>query len=145
MRFGTEFHAFMEGVSWLDEATPEFPEGPVGQAVAALLAAPGVSGYFRREGRRIRLMREQPVLAVSKGDYLTGVIDRLHVHESEDGQVTRVEVLDYKTDAIERIEELSDRYGGQMEAYRDSLRKIFPGVPVSCILLSSRLASAIVL
>lgn len=145
MRFGSEFHALMEAVGWIDETPPVFPDSEAGRAAAALLASSAVTCWFRRDGRNIRLFREQPILAQRGGDYLSGVIDRLHVHESASGQVTRVEVLDYKTDAVESLDELAARYSAQMAAYRSALELVFPGAEITCVLLSSRLMDALVL
>lgn len=138
MQFGTEFHHLMEQVGWLDEAEVSLPDSDVGRCVAEMLAVPQVAAWFERRGRRIQLKREQAILSLRGDHLLSGVIDRLHVHISDDGQVERVEVLDYKTDAVEEIDTLRVRYSEQMRAYRDALMLVYPGVPVACVLISSR-------
>jgi hypothetical protein len=139
MAFGTEVHAAFEGVGWLDEETPVFPRTDAGRLVGELVRVPVVRSCFERGGRRVELFREQPVEAVMDGKWLSGVIDRLHVHRDEDGAVVRAVVIDFKTDAVGRAEDLVERYRGQMDAYRRVLGLAWPGAEVECLVLSTRL------
>jgi ATP-dependent exoDNAse (exonuclease V) beta subunit len=75
---------------------------------------------------------------VLDGEWISGIIDRLHLHRDESGRVTRVEVIDFKTDAVNDICILSERYSGQMNAYRRVIEKAYPNAKVECILLSTR-------
>ena len=75
----------------------------------------------------------------SSGRWFSGVIDRLHVHD--DGK--RVEVIDFKTDAVDSMEILVDRYSGQMEVYRRVMSQLYPGARVECLLLSTKLRRTI--
>jgi ATP-dependent exoDNAse (exonuclease V) beta subunit len=84
------------------------------------------------------LFREQPVDALIDGSLLSGVIDRLHLHRNDAGAVERVEIIDFKTDAVEKPEELAERHAGQMKAYREALGKIHPGAEIECLLVSVR-------
>ena len=52
---------------------------------------------------KVELFHEQPVDAILDGKWLSGVIDRLHLHRDTAGVVTRVEVIDFKTDALDEI------------------------------------------
>jgi ATP-dependent exoDNAse (exonuclease V) beta subunit len=79
------------------------------------------------------------VEAILGGKWLSGIVDRLHVIRDGAGAVTEVEVIDFKTDAVESAEQLVERYAGQMEAYREVMSKAFGGVPVRCLLLSTKL------
>ena len=63
------------------------------------------------------------------------MVDRLHVFDGG----RRVEVIDFKTDAVDSPGELAERYAGQMEAYRRVLAGVYPGAVVECALLSTRL------
>ena len=49
-----------------------------------------------------------------------------------------MEIIDYKTDAVAATSELIDRYSGQMNAYREVMRGIYPAAEIDCILLSVR-------
>ena len=95
--------------------------------------------YDERGGRTVDLFREQPVEAILDGKWLSGIVDRLHVIRDGAGVVKEVEVIDFKTDAVETPEQLVERYAGQMEAYREVMAKAFGGAPVRCGLLSTKL------
>ena len=138
MQFGTEVHALLEQIAWVDETPQVMPGSAAGQAVSALLENPVTRGLFEKNGRRIELLREQTAVAIIDGQFLSGVIDRLHLHRSPEGRVTRVEIIDFKTDAVKTPEALSDRHAGQMAAYRTALEAIYPNVQVTCILVSVR-------
>jgi ATP-dependent exoDNAse (exonuclease V) beta subunit len=143
MHFGTAVHALLAGVDWADESPPVLPANEVGQTVAKLLRNPALHEIFERRGRNIELFREQSADAVIDGKLLTGVIDRLHIHRTPDGSVTRVEVIDFKTDAVNDPAELIDRYSGQMNAYRTALEIIHPSADVVCSILSVRHGSSV--
>lgn len=138
MRFGSEVHGFLEQVAWADEQQPELPANDAGRAVAGLLRNPALRNVFERGGRAVELLREQPVDAILDDVMVSGVIDRLHLHRDAGGGVERVEIIDFKTDAVEKPEDLVERYAGQMQAYREALEKIHTGAEVECLLLSVR-------
>jgi ATP-dependent exoDNAse (exonuclease V) beta subunit len=132
---GTEIHALLERVAWVDESPPSLPVGTAGKIVAQLLHNPDLQEVFARQGRPIDLFREQPTSAILDGKLLTGTIDRLLLHHRPDGTVTRVDIIDYKTDAVKNPADLIDRYSGQMTAYRNALLTIYPNADVRCSLL----------
>lgn len=138
MRFGSEVHALLERVAWTDESFPDLPSTEAGQAVAKLLRNPALAALFQKRGRNVELFREQATDAIRDGCHMSGIIDRLHLHRNDAGKVTRVEIIDYKTDAVNRPEDLPERYAGQMEAYREALRIMYPLAEVECSLLSVR-------
>jgi ATP-dependent helicase/nuclease subunit A len=139
MAFGSEVHAAFEMVSWIDEEVPVLPAGDAGRLVGELLELSEIRPLFELGGRNVDLFREQPVEAVLGGKWLSGIVDRLHVIRDAAGAVTEVEVIDFKTDAVEKPEQLVERYAGQMEAYQQVLSKAYGGVPVKCLLLSAKL------
>lgn len=143
MRFGSAVHAAFERVGWADEAAPVLPDDDAGRLVAELLGNPAMGDTFERRGRKLECFREQPIDALVDGQWLSGVIDRLHVHHDATGLVTRVEVIDFKTDAVGSLAELIDRHAGQMRAYGEVMGRAFPGVPVDCVLLSTYLKAAV--
>ena len=137
MKFGNAVHAAFEQVGWLDEARPVMPPGEAAGMVAGLLEIPEMRKLFERGGRTVELFREQPVEALLDGKWLSGVIDRLHLHRNAAGTVTRVEVVDFKTDAVNTISELAEKYSAQMTAYREVMERAYPGARVDGILLST--------
>jgi hypothetical protein len=143
MRFGSAVHALLENIGWIDETKPRLPDDDAGRAVAGILANPSLTEIFRRNGRAIALRREQPIDCVMDGMLLTGIIDRLHIHRDPSGNATLVEIIDFKTDAVDAPEELKDRYSGQMDAYRCALEKIHPETRIECLLLSVRLGALV--
>jgi ATP-dependent helicase/nuclease subunit A len=143
MRIGTEVHAAFESVGWIDEERPALPVGEAGVRVAGLLEVAGLRGLFERRGRSIDLLREQPVEAIIGGRWLSGVVDRLHLHRDPAGNVAVAEVIDFKTDAVVSAAELVARHAGQMGAYRTVLEMLFPGAAVRCLLVSTKLEQLI--
>jgi ATP-dependent exoDNAse (exonuclease V) beta subunit len=138
MQFGTEVHALLEQITWTDESAPNLPDSDAGQAVSRILQNPTLSPIFQRAGRNIELFREQGADIIQDGKLLTGVIDRLHLHQDANGKVARVEIIDYKTDAVEKTAELAERYQGQMHSYRQVMQSIHPDADVVCSLISVR-------
>ncbi|MEN9535361.1 MAG: hypothetical protein RIR37_634 [Verrucomicrobiota bacterium] len=143
MKFGSEVHALLEQLSWIDESTPDLPKSDAADAVAKLIASPAIASLFQRQGRSIDLFREQSADAIVDGQLMTGIIDRLHLHRDESDTVTRVEIIDYKTDAVASAHELVDRYSGQMRAYQTTLQKIHPNAEVVPILISVKHAELV--
>jgi ATP-dependent helicase/nuclease subunit A len=136
MRFGTELHAILEQIAWTDESPVTHVTSEAGRAVASLLRNPDLIDIFQKQGRSIDLLREQPVDSLIEDAHMTGIIDRLHLHRNSNGEVSKVEIIDFKTDAVNDPNELIVRYGGQMNAYRTALEKIHPPAEISCVLLS---------
>ncbi|MEI6674039.1 MAG: UvrD-helicase domain-containing protein [Verrucomicrobiota bacterium] len=139
LRFGNEVHAALQRVGWVDEVAPVLTQDEAGRLIAGLLDCAALRATFERAGRQVELFREQPIDAVVDGQWLSGVIDRLHVHRDADGAVTRVEIIDFKTDALGNIAELSKRYSAQLLAYRAVMVRVYPGAKVGCLLLSTHL------
>jgi ATP-dependent exoDNAse (exonuclease V) beta subunit len=139
MKFGSEVHAAFEMVGWIDETLPTLPDGEAGSLVTSLLATPRIRPLFERNGRSVELFREQAVDAASQDQWLSGIMDRLHVHRDSRGLVSRVEIIDFKTDAIDDISGLVKRYSSQMEAYREMMATAYPDAEIECILLSTRI------
>lgn len=135
-RHGSDIHAAFEKISWLDEE-PFRPVTPADQLVAGLLKIPGIAALFTKSNRSISLHREQPLEALANGKWLSGIIDRLHLHRAPDGTVTRIEIIDFKTDSISSPKDLREKYTSQMRAYRNALLTIHPAAEITSILLST--------
>ena len=135
--FGNEVHSLLEAVRWIDESPPRLPPSPAGRAVARLLESPALAHLFARGGRNIQLLNEQPVDRLTgNGTLASGVIDRLLIHRRPDHTVEKVEIIDFKTDAVNDPDELIERYRTQMSAYHTILCDIFPDARVEVSLLS---------
>lgn len=145
MIFGSEVHAAFEQVGWIDESIPAMPAGEGGMVVAELLEIPAVRKLFERNGRPVELFREQPIDAIVDGKWLSGVMDRLHLHRDASGTVTRVEIIDFKTDGLDEIGKLVDRYTSQMHAYQEVMTRAYPVARVECILVSTSCRDWVVL
>ena len=138
-RFGTAIHAAFEGIAWIDEGdAPIFPNH-LRNTMGEALSVPEIRALLSREGKNISLHREQRVEAVMDGKWLSGVIDRLHVHRNPEGEVGLVEIIDFKTDRVDSGAELSARYGKQMSAYRKVIETMYPQAEVKCLLVSTAL------
>jgi ATP-dependent exoDNAse (exonuclease V) beta subunit len=144
MRFGTAVHAAFEQVGWLDDGPVDLPDDDAGRLVADLITVPEIRALLTSNRGNVELHREQPVDAVLDGKWLSGIIDRLHLHHDPDGRVGRIEVLDFKTDAVERENELLERHGPQMRAYRDALARAWPEAAIRCTLVSTRLRKPVI-
>jgi hypothetical protein len=138
-RFGTAIHAAFEKIAWLDEGEAHVFPTDLRKTMGEVLAVPEIRELLSRNGETVALFREQRIEAVLDGDWLSGVIDRLHVHRAADGSVSKVEIIDFKTDRVNSAEELRERYAGQMEAYRRAMQAIHPQAEVKCILVSTAL------
>ena len=109
-----------------------------------MLRNPALAEVFEKRGRNVELFREQAIDAILDGCLMSGVIDRLHLHRNAAGEVERVDIIDFKTDAVNQADELADRYASQMEAYRAALSLMYPAADVRCLLLSVRHGIAVV-
>lgn len=145
MKFGSEVHALMEQIAWIDEDAPDFPQSDAADAVAKLIATPAIASLLKRYGKSIDLFREQSTDAIVDGQLMTGIIDRLHIHRNSSGIITRVEIIDYKTDAVTSAHELTERYSGQMRAYQSTLQKIHPHAEIVPILICVKHAELVYL
>jgi ATP-dependent helicase/nuclease subunit A len=143
LRFGCEVHAAFERLGWVDEVAADLPHDAAGRLVAGLLDKAALRAIFERRGRQVELFREQPVDAVIDGKWLSGVIDRLHLHRDAAGAVVRVEVIDFKTDACTEVGGLLACHAGQMRAYCEVMALAFPGARVEGLLLSTHLRALV--
>ena len=138
LEFGRSTHAALEQIGWLDEQEPRFPDAQIARRVGGLLESPTLRSIFEKGSSRVELYREQPVDALLDGEWISGVIDRLHVHRDEDGAAIRVEIIDFKTDHRNSAPNMIELHGSQMESYRLAITRIFPGARVECVLVATQ-------
>lgn len=141
--FGTAAHAEFEKVGWIDEGELALSESPAGNCVRQALQNSEIRALFTKGGRQVSLHREQRIEAVIGGKWMSGVIDRLHVHRDATGEARLVEILDFKTDRVESAVELREKYAAQMEAYRTAMAMIHPQAEIKCLLVSTALCAVI--
>jgi ATP-dependent exoDNAse (exonuclease V) beta subunit len=138
-RFGSEVHAAFEKVGWIEDGLDGLGGGAAADLVRECLEVGQIRDCFtRRDG--FEAQGEVPVETILGGTWMSGVIDRLHIRRDSDGEVVALEVIDFKTDAVDEAEELLQRYSGQLQSYRDALSGIF-GLPedaIRCMLLWTR-------
>ncbi|MFT4640915.1 MAG: ATP-dependent helicase/nuclease subunit A [Verrucomicrobiales bacterium] len=142
-RIGAEVHELIEKIAWLKKGeVPNQPFSQSGKIVEEALKLPHIHRLF--EDRGAELFREQRIELIVDGRWMSGVIDRLHVHR--DGEsVVQIEVIDFKSDADADAEVLLARYGDQMRSYRRAVATIFEieESVVTCLLLSTHLSEVI--
>jgi len=102
----------------------------VTEEVFAVLDNPDFAEIFA-EGSRAEVSLAGTAKTLPKGLYLNAQIDRLRVTETD------VYIIDYKSNRPppETEGDVSDLYLGQMAAYRELAREIYPGRDVHCALL----------
>lgn len=135
-QFGQDVHALLESISWLDDCPWAEPHSDAARAVTAMIKCPDLNWLFYRNARHITLLREQAVAAQIDGHYVSGNIDRLHLHHSPTGEVDAIDIIDFKTDAVDDPAELITRHRKQLDLYRKSLAHIHPQASIRCALVS---------
>ena len=138
--FGNEVHGYFEEIATLDDLA-RLPENDAGHVVRECLSLPESQHWFTPTPE-IEHLREQAVEAIdSQGIWFSGIIDRALIHRDLLGQVTQVEILDYKTDAVSNTDSLIERYSSQLNSYAIALAEIFqiPAQKVTSHILSTKL------
>ena len=74
-----------------------------------------LAGRMKKAYERGLLYREQPFMFSLDGLLIQGIIDAYFIEDD------KIVIVDYKTDRVERPEELSDRYHVQLEYYAQAL------------------------
>lgn len=143
MRFGRDVHALLESIAWVDDAEPALPDTEAGAAVRQILADTQTRSAFLRGNRDIELRREQAIDAIIGSRWISGAIDRLHLHRNAQGDVISAEIIDFKTDAVDNPEVLIDAYRDQLESYRSCIQQLHPQASITCTLLSTHLQQQI--
>ncbi|MCP5531804.1 MAG: UvrD-helicase domain-containing protein [Akkermansiaceae bacterium] len=128
---GVHIHSLLQSISWIDD-----PDVPIPQEISTLVSRPELAPVFQRQGREIQLLREQPVLSEDATGHVSGVIDRLHLHQSPERRVPLVEIIDFKTDKVSSTAELVDRHAAQLDRYAAWIAKIHPEAQISRVLVS---------
>lgn len=138
-RKGITMHRAFEKIGWLDETELLEFSPDISDAMTDVLAAPEIRALLSRNSKSIHLYREQRIEAVINDKWMSGVIDRLHVHADE----ALVEIIDFKTDRIVNAAELKERYATQMESYRAAVSRIYPKAEIRSVMVSTVLKQVV--
>ena len=119
--FGTAVHEVFEQVEWW---TPgQFLQGSP-DAVALVnrcLEVPEIRALFTPESGADEALRELPVEFMEKDTWWSGVIDRLVLRRDAGGAVRKAVLIDFKTDQVDSVVVLRERYAGQLAIYRRAI------------------------
>lgn len=138
LAYGTAMHALMETITWLDEC-PFNAEGEMAQSLVPMLARKEWRACLEKRQRRVELQREIPVEGNVDGEWIRGIIDRLHIFRNAEGAIERVEIIDYKTDRTDDATTLREAHTAQLGVYRILIaRALGINVPlIHCLLLGT--------
>ena len=130
--YGTAMHRAFAEVEW-GGVTPAllaaWKSAALGELVvteaSACLEANELAIVFVHEAGA-EVWRERPFEMLLDGAWITGVFDRVVLVRDGQGRVVEVTVYDFKTDRIrpEEIEQVTERYAGQMAIYRQAAARL---------------------
>jgi len=137
---GSVMHRWCELIEWLDEPLPDDNalieagrEIAPGLDVPALVEPwgmmseqPEIAAALQRDAydtADLTVERERRFAVMDGESLLTGAIDRM-VLGRRDGQMTFIDVLDFKTDVAE-VDQIIERYRPQLQAYRRAAAAMF--------------------
>lgn|GEM_PF-42972 len=124
--FGTAVHACLETIDWLAADTAAtlakaaaFEQEVVEEVQQCLQAAP-IQSLLTKPTTAVELWQERPFDVLVDGQWISGILDRVHLHRSPDGSVASAEVLDFKTDRVKdgRLDDACTDHAPQIHLYR---------------------------
>ncbi len=139
---GTMVHELMECIDWLPALPTPLPEDisvvlesiPQGEKYIAKLSQPEVRALFVKPEGNARLFREQALEWIgSDGLWNTVRLDRFVLHLDESGKLTRIQLIDFKTDASG---DLHAKYQDQLQRYELGLKAVYGNVPIESNLVA---------
>ena len=127
--FGANVHAFLAEVEWGGDGPAEAlsaawaKNGAAGAEAAECLRAAELASVWTRPAgpANTEVWRERAFEVVLDGAWVTGVFDRVVIERDADGAAIRATVIDFKTDRVERDDDLARaaaRHAGQLDVYR---------------------------
>ncbi len=145
VELGLSVHDLFSRIEWLD-AIPQSLENFLlnhnwsdrlsGELVFHCLCQEEIfESVFQRPNKKHRLLREAPFEWIrpkknNRGEWLSGVFDRVIVRHDADGRANSALIVDFKTDTAPP-EEIAERYAPQLFGYRDALAAIEGLAPAS--------------
>jgi ATP-dependent exoDNAse (exonuclease V) beta subunit len=95
------------------------------------MADPQVMKIFACPAQKTEVWMERSFAYQKEGKMVQGVFDRVVLNLSESDEIMNAEIIDFKTDRPREglgIDQLVERYRGQLESYRSALVKL-TGLP----------------
>ena len=141
--FGTAVHDVFEQIEWWTPGQALQGDQDAIALVRRCLAVPDIQALFTRENELDEALCELPVEFPEKNLWWSGVIDRLVLRRDDDGSLRKAVVIDFKTDCVQNIALLRDRYAEQLRIYRRAVSSALKlqANEVEVILLSTHLAA----
>ncbi len=123
---GTAVHALFEETEWVDgKWSPPEHETVDHEALRLFrecMAVQEVRQLFTRPSGNAKVWRERRFDVTLDGQWISGCFDRVVIHREGDA-VTKVELIDFKTDTCE-ANELPKKYAAQLSSYRKVLSRM---------------------
>ena len=122
---GTEVHQALAGIEWIDSRMPDLESlsSPATNLVRGFMDKPVAREILTRPTNSVDLWRERAFDVMLDGQWISGVFDRVMVHQSPDSRPISAIVYDFKTDQGNSVD-IEARYEGQMEIYRKAACKL---------------------
>ena len=122
---GTEVHQGLAGIEWIDSRMPDLESlsSPAANLVRGFMDKPVAREILTRPTNSVDLWRERAFDVMLDGQWISGVFDRVMVHQSPDSRPISAIVYDFKTDQGNSVD-IEARYEGQMEIYRKAACKL---------------------
>ena len=149
--FGVEVHTLLADVEWAGDGPSEMllaaavgSAAAVEEAAECLRAAELSCVWARPVGAaNAEVWRERAFEVVLDGAWITGVFDRVVIERDAVGVATRATVFDFKTDRVERGDDLAvaaARHVGQLDVYRHAVARLtsLPAAAVECAVVFTR-------
>lgn len=125
---GTAVHQLLEQVEWMEEAPRQKEtDDEATRLTSAFLSSPAAEQIFSRPDQATVLWRERAFEVLLEGQWLSGTFDRVHLLKDSKGIISGADLIDYKTDRIDRdnpVEQAVARHRPQMECYRLALSQL---------------------
>jgi len=143
MIFGTAVHEVFEQVGWWSPSLALSGDKEATAVVQECLSVPEILDLFTSQSPTDEVLRELPLEFMEGEKWWTGIMDRLVLRKDTAGQITRAVVIDFKTDHIDTLELLRERYQGQLDVYRRALAAALhlDASVIEIVLLSTHLKS----
>ena len=143
--FGIAVHKVFEQIEWWTPGQALAGDKDAISLVTKCLTVLEIRALFTREADRDEALRELPVEFMEKDSWWSGVIDRLVLRRDAGGTLRQAVLIDFKTDRVETISTLRDRYSEQLTIYRRAVATALKlgDDQVEAILLGTHLAAVL--
>ncbi len=139
--FGTRVHTIFEEIEWADESTladlqTKWEDRGAGAAsvvndaldqVMGSLANDEIRAVFSRPAANALVWREKKFEVLLKGEWLSGIFDRVVIEQDAVGKASQATIIDFKTNRVSTAVEIAgsvENYRHQLEIYREVLQRL---------------------